>query len=126
LKEFETLIKPGRTFETGELVNEAELTEPAGSTRVWVADVNGDGKLDILLGDSVTLISIAKGLSKETYRQKLEKWKKAYNAASNAMTEARTAEQRTAAQKRFNEVYQQRTEFMNEDRTGYVWLYRRK
>jgi hypothetical protein len=127
LKGFETLIKPGRTFETGELVSEAELTEPAGSTRVWVADVNGDGKLDILVGDNVTLVSIAKGVSKEAYHQKLEKWKKAYNEASRAMTDAGNDQPRqAAARKRFNELYQQRTEFMNEDRTGYVWLYRRR
>jgi hypothetical protein len=30
------------------------------------------------------------------------------------------------ARKRYSEVYQQRTEFMLEDATGYVWLYRCK
>jgi hypothetical protein len=129
LKDFETLIKPGRKFEMGQLISGDELTEPSGSTRVWVADVNGDGKLDILVGDAVTLVSMAKGISKEQYDRKFKKWKEAFDAASEAMSKAQTEAQTDAqreAQKRFSEVYQRRTEFMNEDRTGYVWLYRRK
>jgi len=127
LKEFETLIKPGARFESGQLVSETDLSEPAGSTRVWVDDVNGDGKLDILVGDSVTLVSLAKGVSKAEYDKKLEKWKKAYTEASKAMGEANGDEKKEqAARKRFSEVYQQRSEFMNEERTGYVWLYRQK
>ncbi|MCI0747086.1 MAG: VCBS repeat-containing protein [Verrucomicrobia subdivision 3 bacterium] len=126
LKEFETVIKPGRTFETGQLVSEQELTEPASSTRVWVDDVNGDGKLDILVGDDVTLVSMAKGLSEKEFGRKLEEWKKAYSAASKAMSEANAGRPEEAARKRFNEIYQKRTEFMDEDPTGYVWLYRRK
>ena len=59
---FEWLIKPGRSYEYGQLLSEKELTGPTTSTRVWVADVNGDGKLDLLVGDSVTLIAPAKGL----------------------------------------------------------------
>lgn len=126
LKEFATLIKPGAKFESGQLVSEGDLTEPAGSTRVWVDDVNGDGKLDIMVGDSITLVSLAKGVNKEEYAQKFAKWQKAYTDASKAMSEAKGDQQEQAARKRFSEVYQQRSEFMNEDRTGYVWLYRQK
>ena len=127
LKQFVALIEPGQKFETGQLISEAELKGPSGSTRVWVDDVNGDGKLDILVGDSVTLVAIANGLSKTEYDEKLAKWRKAYKAASQALAEAQhdDTEQR-AANKRFTEVYQQRTEFMRQDPTGYVWLYRQK
>lgn len=123
---FTSLIKPGRLFEMGELVSEQELTVPSGSTRVWADDVNGDGKLDILVGDNITLVSIANGLSKKQYEQKLAKWKEDYNAANKATNQAKDNEDRTAAQKRSSEIYQQRTEFMNQERTGYVWLYQRK
>lgn len=126
LKEFKTLIEHGPGFETGQLISEEELTEPARSTRVWVDDVNGDGKLDIMVGDNITLVSMAKGINKEQYAEKLEKWKKAYNDASQAMSKADGDVQEEAARERFNEIYQQRTEFMNEERTGYVWLYQRK
>ena len=127
LKQFVALIEAGQRFETGQLVSETELKGPSGSTRVWLDDVNGDGKLDILVGDSVTLVSIAKGLSKAEYDEKLAKWRKAYNAASQELGKAQgDSDEATAAQKRFTEVYQQRTEFMQQDPTGYVWLYRQK
>lgn len=123
---FSTLIKPGRIYETGELVSEKDLTEPSGSTRVWADDVNGDGKLDVLVGDNITLVSIANGLSKKQYEEKLNKWKDDYSAANKAQNEAKNSKEQTAAQKRSSEIYQQRTEFMNQERTGYVWLYQRK
>jgi hypothetical protein len=110
----------------GQLVSEKELTVPSGSTRVWADDVNGDGKLDILVGDNITLVSLAKGVSKDDYADKLKKWKAAQSAASKAMGEAKNDTDREAAQKRMSAIYQERTEFMNEERTGYVWLYLRK
>jgi hypothetical protein len=127
LKQFVALIEPGERFETGQLVSETDLKGPAGSTRVWVDDVNGDGKLDILVGDTMALVSIANGLSKAEYDEKLAKWRKAYNAVSQELGKAQgDSDEARAAQKRFTEVYQQRTEFMHQDPTGYVWLYRQK
>ena len=127
LKSFATLIAAGKRPEGWQLIGEEDLTEPAGSTRVWVDDVNGDGKLDVLVGDNITLVSTAKGVAKEEYSKKLEAWRKLYNAASQEMSEVRDDEKKEeAARKKFNELYQKRTEFMNEDRTGYVWLYRQK
>jgi hypothetical protein len=123
---FATIIKPGPKFETGQLISEPELTAPSGSTRVWVDDLNGDGKLDVLVGDTITLTGMAKGVTKKEYDKKLEKWKKAYSEASKAANESGDSKEQEAARKRFSEVYQQRTDFMNEDRTGYVWLYCRK
>jgi FG-GAP-like repeat len=68
---FEWLIPPGRRFKpelAGETqMSERELTGPNGYTRVWVADVNGDGKLDLLVGDWVTLTSPAKGVTPAQY-----------------------------------------------------------
>ena len=125
LKDFEPLIEPGRKIEWGELISEEELTEPGNSTRVWVDDVTGDGKLDILVGDNVALTSLAKGVTKEEYTEKFAKWQKALTAASEAMSKL-TGDDEREARKRYSELFQQRSEFMKEDRTGYVWLYRRK
>ena len=128
LKPFKTLIKPNPAIEDGQLVSEQELTGPAASTRVWVEDVDGDGKLDILVGDDITLVSLPKGVSKKEYTRRFEKWKKDFEAASKARSASESGDSRgqESAQKRINELYEQRTEFMHEDRTGYVWLYKRK
>jgi FG-GAP-like repeat len=110
LRPFQSLIKPGRSAEDGQLLSEEQLTGPTTSTRVWVDDVNGDGKLDLLLGDSTTLVSPAKGLSEEEFKKKSAAW------------QAR----RSKGTEDFSKLYQQRDEFMKEDRTGFVWLYLQK
>ena len=61
LSPFRTLIEPGPPIEYGQILREADLKGPTHATRIWVDDVNSDGKLDILVGDSVTLISPAQG-----------------------------------------------------------------
>src|SRR5712692_3238721 len=86
LAPFEWLIKPGRPVEYGQLLREEELTGPTSATRVWVADVNGDGKLDLLVGDSVTLIAPAKGVSAEEFKKKFAAWQKAFAAASKELS----------------------------------------
>ena len=123
---FRSLIPPGSRFSLGQLVSESELSGPSTATRIWVDDVDGDGKLDILVGDNVTLVSMAKGVSKKKYAEELEKWEKLYNAAAEAMGTAADEKERNKAQKHYQEVYQNRTAFMHDESTGYVWLYRRK
>ena len=123
---FKRLIHPGPSYETGQLTSEKELNGPSSSTRVWVDDVDGDGKLDILVGDNITLVSMAKGVSKKQYDEKLKKWKADMSATQKARREAKAENDEEAAQKRVQELYDQRKEFMIEDATGYVWFYRRK
>jgi hypothetical protein len=55
LEPFRALIKPGPRVDDGQIVRSEDLKEPAGCTRIWVDDCNSDGKLDILVGDSVTV-----------------------------------------------------------------------
>src|SRR5262245_35561777 len=62
LEPFRPLIKPQPSARPGQPLRESDLKGPAYATRVWVADVNGDGKLDLLVGDCVTLVSPAKGV----------------------------------------------------------------
>jgi hypothetical protein len=124
---FRELIKPGRAIKYGEPLGENELNGPTTSTRIWVDDVNGDGKLDVLVGDSVTLVAPAKGLSVEEFKKKHAAWQEAINALSKEMSSAKADEaKRTKANQEFNKLYQQRAEFMKEESTGFVWVYLQK
>ena len=127
LAPFEWLIKPPRPTTYGQLLSEEELTGPTTSTRVWIADVNGDGKLDLLVGDSVTLIAPAKGVSAEEFKKKFAAWQKEIETVSKELS-SETADQakRNKANEKFNKIYNQRSQFMKEDRTGFVWLYLQK
>jgi hypothetical protein len=126
LRPFQPLITPGKSVAYGEPLGEEELTGPTTSTRIWVADVNGDGKLDLLVGDSVTLVAPAKGLSAEEFKKKHAEWQKAVAAISKEMSSEKDQAKRQKANEDFNKLYRQKSEFMSEDRTGFVWLYLQK
>src|SRR5262245_28230879 len=90
LRPFRPLIKPtGPRTADGQILREGDPKGPTHATRIWVDDVNGDGKLDILVGDCVTLISPAKGVSEEQFKEKHADWQKAFKAASAALNSAR-------------------------------------
>lgn len=127
LGSFRQLTKPGATTAYGELLAESDLPGPTRATRIWVDDVNGDGKLDLLVGDSVTLLSPAKGVSKEEFKKKFAKWQEDFKVASAAMNKADGDEKsRQKAMAEYNKAYERRSEFMNEEMTGFVWLYQQK
>jgi hypothetical protein len=124
VRPFQTLIKPG-TVVMGSILREADLAGPTHATRIWVDDFNGDGKLDILVGDCVTLVSPAKGLSEEQFKKKYAEWQEAYKAATAGLRST-NADERKKASEQFSKVYNQRAEFSQEDRTGFVWVYVQK
>jgi hypothetical protein len=127
LMPFQTLIPPGKPVKHGEPLRESDLKGPTHATRVWVADVNGDGKLDILVGDSVTLVSPAKGLSDSEFKKKYAAWEKDFQTAMKAYNAAaKDAKSRQKASQEYMKVYNRRSEFMQEEMTGFVWLYLQK
>ena len=63
MEPFGPLIESGPQAEYGQIMRDADLKGPLGDTRIWVDDVNSDGKLDILVGDMAPLISPADGIS---------------------------------------------------------------
>ncbi|HUF63370.1 MAG TPA: VCBS repeat-containing protein [Verrucomicrobiales bacterium] len=125
-RSFVSLIAAPAAPAYGQPVDEKDLQGPAGSTRVWSSDVDGDGKLDILAGDSVTLVSPIPGLEEKEFAKKFEAWNKAVQKASEELNSSSDPETREAAMEKVNTLYKQRSEFMKEDRTGFVWLYRQK
>ena len=124
---FRPLIKPGKEHKYGEPLREEELVSPTTATRIWVTDVNGDGKLDILVGDNTMLISPAKGLSREEFETKRKEWESKIAEVSKEMNDQKADDAaRNKANEKFQKLYQEREKFMKEERTGFVWLYLQK
>lgn len=123
---FRELIKPAMQIEYGKPLSEADLTGPTRSTRVWVDDVNSDGKLDVLVGDSVTLISFPEGIDRDEAEKKQQQWQEELSKVSSEYRAAEDDEKRREALEEMQKLYAQRTEFIVEDRTGFVWLYLQK
>jgi hypothetical protein len=126
LEPFRPLVKPGPPVKAGQPLREADLTGPTHATRVCVADVNGDGKLDLLVGDCVTLVSPAKGLSDAEFKKKYADWEKSFQAALASLSSARDQKSREKATEEYRKVYGQRSSFMREEMTGFVWVYLQK
>jgi hypothetical protein len=127
LKPFRSLIGRGPRLEGGQLLRDGDLKGPLGHTRIWVDDVNSDGKLDILVGDRVPLVSLADGVTEGEFKRRLADWKKSLTEASNGRASAgNDPRKQDEAYWRYHRLYDQRSEFMKEDETGFVWLYLRK
>ena len=114
-----TLVEAAGEASESEELGDAHLRGPSGSTRVWCDDVNGDGKLDLLLGDCVTLYHAVAGVEASEAKAKLREWRKALEK----LFEDSDSDD-------FNERYEAlekvRDEYVKEDRTGFVWLLLRK
>ncbi len=75
----------------------------------------------------VPLVSPAKNLSEDEFKKKFADWNKANDDAARELNAAASDQKKlNEAQQRYQKHYQQRSEFMTEDRTGFVWLYLRK
>jgi hypothetical protein len=126
LKQCKALVPPGKTSMGAKIVREEDLKRPNYGSRVWVADVNGDGKLDLLVGDSVTLVSPAKGLSEEEFAKQYKAWEDAASNLRKELGNKPDEEKRKKYSQEFQKLYQKRTEIMKEEMTGFVWLYLQK
>lgn len=127
LKPFQPLIDAPKNMKYGKLLNEGDLVGAGRATRVWADDVDEDGRTDILVGDRVTLIEPAGGISESEFKAKLAQWRQEI-AETRAVLHDEDADpnEKKAARKRFSELYRKRRQFMNETRTGFVWLYRQR
>jgi hypothetical protein len=127
LKPFRTLVEHGPKIEYGGILRDEDLKGPLSDTRIWVDDVNADGKLDILVGDKTTLLSPADKIAEGEFKKKFADWNKSLTEASAAMSSSGSdAKKQDQARERYQKLYARRSEFMKEENTGFVWLYLRK
>jgi hypothetical protein len=127
LERFRTLIEHVPRGELGSFTREADVKAPSSCTRVWVDDFNSDGKLDVLVGDNVTLVSPVEKITEKAFKKRFDAWNKSLTETSRLMSANQPdAKKQIEAQQRLQTLYNERSEFMKEDRTGFVWVYLRK
>ncbi len=149
-EQFEELVAPVGFDQFESKFGDEHIKGPSASTRVCVADVNGDGALDLLVGDSVMLMYPAEGLDEKEVAEKLEVWEEKMNKVQaelmpkqqlvfekfNELAD-KDPEDREAMQAKLeeelNELYkdieplqEERSEIVREEMTGYVWVYYQK
>jgi len=124
---FRSLIEHGPQLEHGQILRDENLKGPVSCTRIWVDDFNSDGKLDLLVGDTAPLLSPADGLTEAEFKARFAEWNKSIGEAVSQLNSGVTDQKkRNKAQQHYQQLYNQRSEFTKEDRTGFVWLYLRK
>jgi hypothetical protein len=123
LKPFQTLIAAAPRDAYRHVLRESDLQGPLSDTRIWIDDFNADGKLDVFVGDNVTLRSPADGLTESQMKVKSDAWNRSLMEASKKQQAAGNDEQKQQeAQKQVQELFNKRSEFVKEDRTGFVWV----
>jgi hypothetical protein len=116
-----TTLMSGNALLLGHRWGDEGVSGPESATRLWVDDVDGDGKFDLLVGDSVTLNHAAAGLDDATARKRFEAWAKEEEKALFANA---TDPQKAEAVR--EELQKKREAIARIEQTGFVWLYRGK
>ena len=137
---FRQLIPPTNKHE--QTTAGGKEVEPSPSTRLWATDWNGDGLLDLLVGDSANIVNPKDGIELADYEKRLkefnvklaehqkkqeplyEKYSKAMQAGEEPDEELQKEMQE--ASKAMSEVFNAKAEFQDSKSTGFVWLYLRK
>lgn len=115
-------------------IGDAHIRGPQIATRVTTADFDGDGKLDLLVGDAVEIIRPAKGLSEDQCHRRLAAWsatlRKIVQSQPRFADPGNLTDEQQAAMAAFYERrsahWDQRPAIIDKRSTGYVWLLRRK
>lgn len=105
---------------------DAHLHGPQQSTRVWADDVNGDGKLDLLIGDQVSLVFPAEGVSEAEATAQLAAWDKKQQELFATMTGEMDEAGQQAFQAAYEALQQERAKIVRDEATGFVWVMYRK
>ncbi len=124
----QTLLEPaGHRGGDGQArFGDSHCTAPASDTRVWAADVDGDGKLDLLVGDTITLYFVAEGVDEATAKAKDAEWQKKQQAHMGTYPQDGDQVAQAKWQEEWRKLNKERGAFVKEEMTGFVWLLRQK
>lgn len=109
--------------------DDSHLKMPQNDTRIWVDDVDGDGKADLLVGDSATVITPAEGLSVAEAQAKYDELMKRQAEIFSGIEygeEGPSEEQMEEQMKRYGELEAELAKVVVQESTGFVWLYKRR
>ncbi|QDU67079.1 FG-GAP repeat domain-containing protein [Engelhardtia mirabilis] len=117
-------VPVSRAVMSGQIVfGEGHIDGPQGSLRVWVDDVDGDGRFDLLVGDCAQVTTPGEGLDEAAARERLDAWDlreaefmERFQAAGSEWTDELTAD--------YQALWDARGEILHEDGTGFVWFLR--
>jgi len=126
LKQFVTLIEPGTMVGYSDLLQERDLAGPVRSTRVWVEDVDNDGKLDILLGDDMYLWEPTEGHTADDVSAQYATWREATDEIQARVNDVDSDEEVAKLLKEIEKLEDDRSKVMTRVGVGFVWLYRQK
>ncbi len=104
---------------------DGHLQGPGADSRVWVADVDGDGKLDLLVGDQQRLTFPLAGIDEAAAREQLVAWNKEQQKLF-----ATPQGEDEASQQKWQQAYEKleaaRAKIVRDESTGFVWLLRQR
>ncbi len=103
---------------------DSTITAPSSSTRVWVDDIDGDGTLDLLIGDSIRLLFPLEGSDEATTQKLLSDWEAEEKKILERMTGSGGTDD--AAQKEYGAHLGKRETLVREEMTGFIWLLKGK
>lgn len=102
-------------------------------TRITVADANGDGLLDIIAGDSTTVVSPVEGISEARMWELEHDWQQeyavlntTYDELSSQGIDINNSEEGLRLLDAFRKLHEVRSSFLQESHTGFVWVFLRE
>lgn len=109
-----------------DVFGDSHLRGPQGSTRVHVDDIDGNGKLDLLVGDCVVVNELPEGVSEKDATAKLAVWKEKQREHMRRMPKPDDEAAFAGWMKQREALDTEREQFCKQVRTGFVWLFRQQ
>jgi FG-GAP-like repeat len=138
--EFKQLVSPSNLYE--QTPSDEQPIAMGPSTRAWATDWNGDGLLDLLIGDNTTIVSPASGVDEATWKKrrgeddaemarasaKMQEFMPEYQAAMEKGEQPSEDVQAkmNAVNEEIQAIYSRRKDYQQSKSTGHVWLLIRK